>query len=1095
MRREAERSPTFLSRVAAAIPARARDRGEGYFLHDLVELERVGEGVAEATVQGTRPYDVRLRRVGKRLVCSCTCPYFEREASACKHVWALVLALDEGGQLEGFDDGRPVSLEAVEPDAGYGEAAAEIDRDGAGADSRARARPGAVRSGAAGTWREVFGNFPSPRLDPFAEDRLALWMRRELLYTVSAPETLDGRGLALAVSMREPRQNGTWGRARQQRIPFDDLPLLPSPQDRQILAVLAGAHDGSYGGYSFSYSREIQPRNRLRGPLVDVVLPLAAGTGRLLLLPRDGSREPLPIRLDEGGPWEIALSLRPADDAASYRVAGELARGADRLPLAAVELALADGWFFTRGELCRWSSPGAFPWFSALRNQPPISLPRGEAADWLAMVLAQPHLPRLELPPDLGFEVVAAAPAPRLSIRPAAGAKGLAAELAFDYGERTVAWSAPSQELFDREALKLWRRDLAAEQAARDRLTALGLRPAPEDPAALALPEGDLPRVVRELVAAGWRVEAEGRPVRRSGTLNLAVSSGLDWFDLSAEAVFEGETAALPEILAALERGQGFVRLGDGSLGLLPEDWLRQRGLLGALGKPAGRALRFGRVQIGMLDALLAGEPQLEADAAFEEARRELARFEGVRPSDPPAGFAGTLREYQRLGLGWLHFLRRFGFGGCLADDMGLGKTVQVLALLAGEAGGPQPSLVVAPRSVVFNWLAEARRFAPHLRVAAHSGADRARTPTSFAALDLVITTYGLLREDTELLSQVQWNYVILDEAQAIKNADSQTARAARLLPGRHRLALSGTPIENHLGELWSLFEFLNPGLLGRASAFQKRSARPEAAERALLAGALRPFILRRTKEQVLPELPPKTEQTLFCDLEPKERRRYDELKGFYQAALRTSVEKLGWARSKIHVLEALLRLRQAACHPGLIDAKSLQEPSAKLEALLPLLAEVLEGGHKALVFSQFTSLLAIVRDRLDAAGTEYLYLDGQTRDREALVTRFQTDPERRLFLISLKAGGLGLNLTAADYVFLLDPWWNPAVEAQAIDRAHRIGQERHVFAYRLVARDTVEEKILALQETKRDLADSIINQDNSLIRRLTREDLELLLG
>jgi SNF2 family DNA or RNA helicase len=342
----------------------------------------------------------------------------------------------------------------------------------------------------------------------------------------------------------------------------------------------------------------------------------------------------------------------------------------------------------------------------------------------------------------------------------------------------------------------------------------------------------------------------------------------------------------------------------------------------------------------------------------------------------------------------------------------------------------------------------------------------------------------------------VEFDYLILDEAQAIKNAESQTAKAARLLRGRHRLALTGTPVENHLGELWSLLEFLNPGFLGASPAFRQLSDDLRVPEnRGMLARALRPLILRRTKEAVAPELPAKLEQTIYCVLPSKQRKLYDELRDHYRASLGARIGEQGMGRSKILVLEALLRLRQAACHPGLLDPKRVAEPCAKLDLLLPQLREILDEGHKVLVFSQFTSFLAILRAQLDAAALPYLYLDGRTRDRQEKVEAFQTDPGYQLFLISLKAGGLGLNLTAADYVYLLDPWWNPAVEAQAIDRAHRIGQVRPVFASRLVARDTVEEKILELQSSKRDLADAVIQADRSLISALSREDLEMLLS
>jgi len=586
---------------------------------------------------------------------------------------------------------------------------------------------------------------------------------------------------------------------------------------------------------------------------------------------------------------------------------------------------------------------------------------------------------------------------------------------------------------------------------------------------------------------------------RSPGAVSVEVATRIDWFELKGAVAFGDVSAPLPAVLAAARRGDTVVPLGDGTFGVLPEEWLARYGLLAGLGTSEGDGLHFARSQAGILDALLGSQPGAVWDEGFARAREALHRFGGVTPADPPAGFRGVLRDYQRDGLGWHAFLQQFGFGGCLADDMGLGKTVQVLALLLarrGEAAGP--SLIVVPKSLVFNWKQEAARFAPELRILDHTGIARSTPGDHYRGYDVVLTTYGTLRRDAAALSGFVFDYVILDEAQAIKNAATATAKAARLLRGAHRLALSGTPVENHLGELWSLFEFLNPGMLGASSAFRHSGAElrnPSAETRALLAQGLRPFVLRRTKEQVVRELPPKLEQTLYCDLDAPQRAAYDQIRTHYRRSLLARVEREGLGRSKIMVLEALLRLRQAACHIGLIDRTRAGETSAKLDVLLARLAEVIEGGHKALVFSQFTRFLAIVRERLDRDRVPYAYLDGRTHDRAARVAEFEGDPACRLFLVSLKAGGLGLNLTAADYVFLLDPWWNPAVEAQAIDRTHRIGQVRPVFAYRLIARDTVEEKVLALQESKRSLAESIITADNSLIRTLTREDLALLLS
>ena len=601
----------------------------------------------------------------------------------------------------------------------------------------------------------------------------------------------------------------------------------------------------------------------------------------------------------------------------------------------------------------------------------------------------------------------------------------------------------------------------------------------------------------------GWHVEAEGKLYRTAGALSMEIRSGVDWFELEGGAQFGDTRIALPRLLRAIKQGEQTVRLDDGTLGIIPEEWMKKYGLLAGLGSAEENHLRFTRPQAGLLDALLASEPAVSADATFEQVRQELRTFVGIRSADPPPEFSGHLRGYQSEGLGWLYFLQRFAFGGCLADDMGLGKTIQVLALLesrralraGNEINSPRPSLIVVPRSLVFHWKKEALRFAPKLRILDHTGGGRLKPGDHFDAYDVVLTTYGTLRRDALQLKDLHFDYCILDEAQAIKNAGTLSAKAVRLLRADYRLAMSGTPVENHLGELWSLFEFLNPGMLGSASVFGRAGRNPDTETRNVLARALRPFILRRTKGEVARELPAKTEQTIYCDLEPRDRKLYDELRAYYRERLLKNVQGDGMTQMKFQVLEALLRLRQAACHPGLIDKKKTAEPSAKVDTLLAQLDQVLEEGHKALVFSQFTSLLAIVRSRLDGAKIPYVYLDGKTRDREARVEQFQNDPNVKLFLISLKAGGLGLNLYAAEYVYLLDPWWNPAVEAQAIDRAHRIGQTRQVFAYRLIARDTVEEKVLELQQTKRDLADAIITADNSLIHNLTREDLELLLS
>jgi hypothetical protein len=773
------------------------------------------------------------------------------------------------------------------------------------------------------------------------------------------------------------------------------------------------------------------------------------------------------------------------------------------------------GWLVFEKSVGRVRHFGAFGILGSLRGQPPVTLPASEEGPFLERLYGLSALPKLDLPEALALREIAGAPQPQLKIGAAdprswsaRASERPVADLSFRYGGVPIVFGDPRDAVALIDERRLFRRDRPAETAAAAKVLEAGFQRAPghpgapSDPGRFDIAQVKLPGAVRLLVGAGWRIEAEGKLYRQAGRFNLSVTSGIDWFDLQAEIDFDGVSATLPALLRALRRGDNMIVLGDGAFGVLPEEWIKRYGMLGEMGAVEGERIRFRPAQVGLLDALLAAEPLVSVDAVFAKARKELTRFAGVNPAKAPARFHGRLRPYQEVGLGWLSFLRRFGFGGCLADDMGLGKTIQILAMLAGRPRkSAGPSIVVVPKSLVWNWQQEAGRFAPNLRFVAHVGPDRAMDARALRVklekADVLLTTYALLRKDVTFLREIEMDYVILDEAQAIKNADSESAKAARLLRGQHRLALSGTPIENHLGELWSLIEFLNPGMLGTASAFANTAGakRPDPQTLALLSRALRPFILRRTKEEVAPELPKKHEETILCEMEPEQRALYEELRAHYRGSLLGKIAAEGIGRAKIQVFEALLRLRQAACHPGLIDERRRAESSGKMEVLLARLDEVRREGHKALVFSQFTSFLSLVRARLDTTGVTYEYLDGQTRDRQARVTRFQKDDTCPLFLISLKAGGLGLNLTAADYVFILDPWWNPAVEAQAVDRAHRIGQKKRVFVYRLLCRDTVEEKVAALQQKKRNLTESIINADASLVRQLDRETLELLLS
>ena len=761
--------------------------------------------------------------------------------------------------------------------------------------------------------------------------------------------------------------------------------------------------------------------------------------------------------------------------------------------------------------LCRWSDAGQIEWAELLRRIPPLAVADGEEAELVDRLLDMPNVPKLDLPENLKLEEVRVDPIPQILIQTPRGPRWqqerLRGEIQFDYSGTMVRATSPQGAIVERQAGRCLIRNRQLEEIAWTQLVGAGFkrlidkRRGAHDVEILSR---ELGPAVRSLMPKGWAVKADGRQVWQAGQLKFRVHSNIDWFELHGEADFGGRRVTFPELLAALARGDSTVRLDDGSLGIIPEEWLQQYGLLAGLGTTEGEHLRFETHQVGLLDALLATQPLVDFDSKFSELRDKLKNFAGVSSAKEPDNFKGELRGYQRDGVGWLEFLQDFKFGGCLADDMGLGKTVQMLAVLqdrVNQAKGAKkaelrPSLIVVPKSLLFNWAQECAKFTPNLRVLEYAGLDRAELRTEFVNYNIILTTYGTLRRDVMVLKDIAFDYVVLDEAQTIKNSGSQVAKASRLLQARNRLALSGTPIENHLGDLWSIFEFLNPGMLGRSTVFRTHAVDAEKPEsREFLARGLRPFILRRTKQQVAADLPDKIEQTLFCQMNEDQERLYAEMRDHYRQSLLGLIKNQGLAKSKMHVLEALLRLRQAACHPALLDKAKIAEGSAKLDVLLPHLEELIDEKHKTLVFSQFTSMLSIVRHHLDQRGITYEYLDGQTRDRQGCVERFQNDDKCPLFLISLKAGGLGLNLTAADYVFLLDPWWNPAVEAQAIDRAHRVGQTKQVFAYRLICRNTVEEKIAELQTKKKSLADAILQENGSVLEQLSAEDLEMLLS
>jgi len=580
--------------------------------------------------------------------------------------------------------------------------------------------------------------------------------------------------------------------------------------------------------------------------------------------------------------------------------------------------------------------------------------------------------------------------------------------------------------------------------------------------------------------------------------LDLSIDESNDWFDVQAIARFGDYEIPFTELRNHILNGIKEFVLPSGEVAIIPEEWFARYNHLFQFSDNK-KHIRLSKYHIGLLQDITEHTEQV-----MGRRLQRLAEFEAIEDIAEPAQFNGSLRPYQKAGYNWFHFLQRYQFGGCLADDMGLGKTIQTLAFLQKQkeiqaaAEKPSTSLIIMPTSLVYNWQNEADKFVPDLRILVHTGVGRSKDPAVFENYDLVITTYGIARSDEALLGAFYFHYIILDESQIIKNPTSKSFKAVQRLKSKHRLVLSGTPVENSVADLWSQMAFLNPGLLGSYHYFQQEFVQPiekkkdeEKAKR--LQAIIKPFVLRRTKSQVATELPPKLEQVFYCTMGTEQAERYERVKSEYRNAI---LENMGDEKAKapqIALLQGLMKLRQLANHPRMVDS-SFKGESGKFESVIHTLETVLQRGNKVLVFSQFVKQLVIFKQYFDRHGIGYAYLDGATKNRDEEVKQFRENEDTRLFLISIKAGGVGLNLVEADYVFILDPWWNPAVEQQAIDRTHRIGQTRNVFIYKFITKDTVEEKILALQNRKKTIADTLITTEESFIKSLSQDDIKELL-
>ncbi len=1129
--------------------ARAYLRGHDYYRRNAVSDVAVDEDGARAIVRGTAqtPYEVRVALAPSGISSQCNCPAFSKIEGHCKHVAALLIALreqvrgpslgvgggnghersDRGDRGERSDRGRAPARSASSESlsdrndrgahqgvdmrgnnghpAGHGGGGYVGDSGDAGNRRIRRGRrgnslpapppsPTPARIGAAGTG-----------LDAWLPEDLPLHGFPDLEYRVTV------RPSALHVVVIDPA-------LRAPVIPSEALATqaMAPTGDREALRLLARLERG-----------DIRRGLELRGE--DAADLLARLNGRRVLL------EP------------SLMQLRWADEPLRGRFDLELARrnhdaGAEMVVVKVGFERKSDGRRFSLGNGAWFEGAPGFHIDTTEGIARPLEMRVTPA--WLQRLWRTPQiqyplegLPALlsDVIPRIAGEIGAELPtlgevADEVDLPPAFKLRAFGeliearVQLSAAYGEteievRADGMSPPILVLpppAPGKKARCVRADVLGQQQAIEAIRDLGFVADEEGKGLVcrgddaigfwteglgALPEEWEFFVPDDLVGVQVRTEDVGARAR--------VSSGMDWLGLKITFQAGGVTVPPDELARCLSEGRRYVKLEDGSFARIDaakvrEVLARQAEILASSNKGKIPLSQAGRVQ-ELLGHVASSTIAADTKQLFDK----LQGIEDIDHVKKPRNLKATLRPYQEQGLSWLGFIHELGSGGVLADDMGLGKTLETIALLlhlkndrkkreeAGETVERTVNLIVCPTSVVPNWLKEIDKFAPSLKAMAWHGADRHEKVEELTEHDIVITSYALLRRDEEQLSKMKLAYAILDEAQQIKNPMSATARSAKKLDAGRRLALTGTPIENRLSEIWSIFDFVSPGLLGDLARFEQRYSGPidrgDGKAAARLRATIHPFVLRRTKEEVAKDLPEKIEIETQVELAEEQAKLYGQVLQEVRASVLGEVDRVGMAKAHIQILAALTRLRQVACDPRLLGLPRAfgDADSGKLETLRELIQEAYAGGHRVLLFSQFVSMLTLIRRAMEADGIKYEYLDGSTKDRQERVDRFQNDPTCTVFLISLKAGGMGLNLTGADTVIHFDPWWNPAVEDQATDRAHRIGQTKVVTVYRLVAKGTIEEKIGELAQKKRALVDTVLSEDAGGMKKLTRNDLD----
>ena len=819
-----------------------------------------------------------------------------------------------------------------------------------------------------------------------------------------------------------------------------------------------------------------------------VVLGRLSDAGKLFYFDSDNKVQPLYFeRRSLQTPLKLGLKVEKLKS--TYRLTGFLSMPPETFELSQ-DFTHRRGFALFRGSLSYAELEPTKSWIEAFQENEDIVLEHDELATLLAGIYKQKTMPELVLPEEFQYKSLKNVMKTRIAVDNVPASQLLAAELSFRYGDYFINADEKSFRIVNHERREIYERDFTHEFDSETQFASIVQGRRNDENGIFQFQHKNLNDLLDSALQRGWEVVAFKKKVSASTEFDIKTTSGLDWFEIKGKVKFnDDQFLTLPSLLRKVKSNNRLVTLADGSTGLISKK------IIETLLPLSGCKVEEDKVTMSNAEMLfhneeLAKHEAFSSDHLFREVQELGILSNNPQLAVPDEKFKGELRPYQQQGLSWLETMLDANIGCLLADDMGLGKTVSVLALLSKKLNGQ--CLVVVPKSLIHNWSTEVAKFTPHLPVYAHYGTNRRNSGLNLKTAKIVITTYHTLRSDIELLSAQRFEFLILDEAQWIKNQDSQVHKGCLQIVATKKLALTGTPVENAINDLFSILNVVAPGLI--TPERRKRYAYSQDLKQVgELKKSLQPFILRRTKEAVLTDLPDKTEQVIFCEMSKSDKRDYHHLKTYLWAAIKKQIDTKGLGGAKMMVLEALTKLRQAASHQGILDKAKESKPSAKFEVLLEQLETVVADGHKALVFSSFLKPLEFLKRHLNELAIDYEYMDGSSTDRTEIIESFKTDPTKKVFLMTLKTGGVGLNLTCASYVFILDPWWNPASEAQAIDRTHRIGQKNKVFAYKLISKGTVEEKMLMLQDRKRSVSRALIDDDTTSLTKLSENDLEEL--